>query len=211
MSIAKGQLHYSEAKKIQTVTTYLALGNAPLTEAVTGVPRGTIRKWKQMPWWKDLENEIRNEEDSEMDTKLSKIIKKSLDAVEDRLDNGEMILDSKTGKVLRIPVKLRDVHKVGVELIDKRNVIRGKPTSITQKVTMEDMMSKLADEFKKWAQLVKPDTQQVETIEGEFSAIYEEREEGLREGIRGVSLEEGTEREPLGTEQSPRGDGEASR
>ncbi len=161
-----GSKQYPDAKKIEVVTTYLALGKAPLVEAVTGVPRQTIRQWKMQPWWKDLVDEIQTEDDSELDGKLSRIIDRSLDAVVDRIDNGDFILDSRSGTVKRVPVKLRDVHKVSTELIDKRNLIRGKPTSITQKVTVEDMMGKLADEFKKWAKLVRPDEK---TIEGEFS------------------------------------------
>lgn len=160
-----GSKQYPDAKKIEVVTTYLALGKAPLVEAVTGVPRQTIRQWKMQPWWKDLVDEIQTEDDSELDGKLSRIINRSLDAVVDRIDNGDFILDSRSGTVKRVPVKLRDVHKVSTELIDKRNLIRGKPTSITQKVTVEDMMGKLADEFKKWAKLVRPDER---VIEGEI-------------------------------------------
>lgn len=178
-----GSKNYTDAKKIEVVTTYLALGKAPMVEAVTGVPRQTIRQWKMQPWWKDLVNEIQTEEDSELDGKLSRIIDRSLDAVVDRIDNGDFILDSRSGTIKRVPVKLKDVHKVSTELIDKRNLIRGKPTSITQKITVEDMMGKLADEFKKWAKLVRPEEKDI------TNAIYEEREEGLSPGISGISLQ----------------------
>lgn len=155
---------HSDAKKIEVVTTYLALGTAPATEALTGVPRSTIRQWKMQPWWKDLEDEIRGEEDNELDSKLSRSIDKALTVVADRLENGDFILDSRSGSIKRVPVKMKDAHKVAVDIIDKRNLIRGKPTSITQKTTVEDMMVKLSNQFKEWAQLVKKNEKVIEGV-----------------------------------------------
>ncbi len=174
--MANHKKNWSEAKKVEVVTTYLALGKAPMVEAVTGVPRQTIRIWKMQQWWKDLEREIRNEEDGELDAKLSRIIDKSLDAVSERLDNGEFILDSRSGHIKRVPVKMRDAQRVSSELLDKRNLIRGKPTSITEKVSVEDVVRKLAEQF---AEFVRKPTEKV--IEGEvvIDALHDQRETGL--------------------------------
>lgn len=103
------------------------------------------------PWWADVEKDIRTEEDAELDSRLSKIIDRSLDAVADRIDNGDFLLDSRTGSIRRVPVKMRDVQRTATDLIDKRNLIRGKPTSITERVTVDDVMRKLADEFSRWS------------------------------------------------------------
>lgn len=177
--------NYTEAKKIEVVTTYLALGKAPMVEAVTGVPRQTIRMWKTMPWWKDIENEIRADDDAELDARVSKIIDRSLDTVVDRIDHGDFILDSRTGQVKRVPVKMKDAHKVSVDLIDKRNLIRGKPTSRTEKITVDDVMNKLAETFKEWAKLTRPAEK---VIEGEVieDAVHDERAPGLQETVREV-------------------------
>ena len=162
---SKKSYFYSDAKKVEVVTTYLVLGKAPLVEAATGVPRGTIRTWKMQPWWKELEAEIRSDEDQELDAKLSKIVDRTLDTVVDRIENGDYILDSRTGSVKRVPVKMKDAHKVSVDLIDKRNLLRGKPTSRVEKVSTEDVMLKLAETFKEWAKLVK---REEKTIDGEI-------------------------------------------
>lgn len=162
---------WSQEKKIQTVTTYLALGNAPMTEAVTGVPRGTIRQWKMQSWWKELESDIRNEEDSELDVKLSKVIDKSLDAVLDRVENGDFIFDSKTGKFVRKPVHMKDALSAVTQVFDKRNLLRGKPTSRVEKQNVSDNLSKLAAEFAKFAAS--------KTIEGE---VIEETNETYADG-----------------------------
>ena len=156
---------WSDAKKLEVVTTYLALGKIPLVEAMTTVPRATIRQWKMQPWWKELELEIVSEDDLELSGKLKKIVDRSLDAVVDRINNGEFVYNSKTGKIDRIPVKLRDVHRVSVDLIDKYQLIRGKHTQRIEKVNLEDAMLKLALQFAEWAKGTKKEEK---VIEGEI-------------------------------------------
>lgn len=144
---------YSDTKKLEVVTTYLALGKIPMVEAVTGVPRATIRQWKLQPWWPELVGQIQTESDQELDSKLSKIIERSLDAVNERIEHGEFILDSKTGTVKRVPVKLKDVHRVAVDLLDKRDLIRGKPDRQKQEEVQIDVLKKLADQFSDWVKI----------------------------------------------------------
>lgn len=158
---------WGEKKKIEVVTTYLAMGNAPMTEGVTGVPRGTIRQWKLQPWWKEMVEDIRNEEDAGLDVKLSKVIDKSLDAVLDRVENGDFIFDSKTGKFARKPVHMRDALNAVTQTYDKRNLLRGKPTSRVEKHNVQDNLANLAAEFAKFAN--------AKTIQGEV--IEDTREE----------------------------------
>lgn len=137
---------------------------------MTSVPRATIRQWKMQPWWKELELEITSEDDLELSGKLKKIVDRSLDAVVDRLQNGDFIFNSKTGKIDRSPVKLRDVHRVSVDLIDKYNLIRGKPTSRVEKVAVEDAMIKLANQFQEWAKSLRPPEKVIgTTYEGELT------------------------------------------
>lgn len=156
---------WDDKVKTQAVITYLAVGKLPMVEAVTGVPKATLRQWRLQPWWKELEEEIRREDEYELDTKLSKIIDRSLDAVLERIEGGEFVLDSKTGTVKRIPVKLKDVHRVSVDLVDKRNLIRGKPTSRVEKTETIDTLQKLALQFAEWVKKSFPPEPKI--IEGE--------------------------------------------
>lgn len=197
---------YSDQKKTEVVTTWLALGKVPMVEQVTGVSRHTIRQWKLQPWWQELVNEIQNEEDQELDSKLSKVVNSSLDAVMERIEGGEFHIDSRTGQVKRIPVKLRDVHRVMADVIDKRNLLRGKPTSRVEKTQTVDTLTKLADQFAQWVRVhMKP----IRTIEGEVvDAVYGERPQGLQEGVQQIPLEAGTNQAQGREEQSPQDDGE---
>ena len=175
---------WSHQKKIEVVTTDLALGNAAMVEGVTGVPKGTIRQWRMQDWYKDLVAEIRNEDDATLDVKLSKIIDKSLDAVLDRVEHGDFMFDSKTGKFLRKPVHMKDALAAVTQVFDKRNLLRGKPTSRVEKTNITDNLAKLAEEFAKFAN--------ARTIQGE---VIEDADEGedAHEGNASVQSEEARE------------------
>jgi len=173
MQISK---HWDDKKKVEVVTTYLATGKYALVEAITGVPRATIQAWKRSPWWPDLVNEIQTESDQELDSKLQKIVDKSLDVVLDRIENGDFVLNSKTGEVTRIPTKLKDVHRVSVDLIDKRDLIRNRERVKVEVLVVEDYLKKLALQF---ANFVKKQLPQA--IEGESLAVHEERPEDRQE------------------------------
>ena len=199
---------YSDAKKIEVVTSYIALGKAPMVEAVTGVPRDLIRQWKMQPWWKELELEIRSEETAELDTKLAKIVDRTLDCIIDRVDNGDFILDSRSGTIKRVPVKLKDVHRVSTDLIDKRILLKKQEYVAQDKTTIDDVIKKLATQFAEFALRKTKESRKEIIIEGEvihedqINAIHEKRETRLQEGS---SLESttGTNAETSGAEQSP--------
>lgn len=194
---------WSQKKKVEVVTTYLALGKAPMVEAVTGVPAQTIRIWKMQPWWRELEEEIRREENLELDSRLSKIVNKSLDAVVDRLENGDFVFNQKTGRVSRVPPKLRDVSRVTSEMLDKRELIRKKPhEKIEKQQQFEDRLLKLAEQFAEFAIGKKSK----EVIEGEVieDAVYVQREEGFQEGTF-LGAQEQTESSE-GSNQSEQGE-----
>jgi hypothetical protein len=182
--------HWDDKKKVEVVTTWLAVGKLSLVEAVTGVPKATIVNWKREPWWPDLVNEIQNESDQELDTKLQKIVDKSLDVVLDRIEHGDFVLNSKTGEVSRIPTKLKDVHRVSVDLIDKRDLIRNRDRVKVEVLVVDDYLKKLANQFATFVKKQLP-----KTLEGEAVAIHEERQEGLQEGSSSLHVEAGRNQE----------------
>ena len=154
---------YTDAKKIEVVTTYLTVGNAPMTEAITGVKRQTIRLWKMSEWWKDIQRELQEGESIEMSAKLKKIVDKALDATLDRLEGGDTIFNPRTGELLRVPVKARDAIRAMDTAIDKRQILMDKPTKIVEQRTIDDRLDKLSEEFRKFssAKQIEQDTVQV--------------------------------------------------
>jgi hypothetical protein len=167
-------------KKIEVVSQFLVLGNMKLVSAMTGVSHDLIRQWKMKPWWKELEAEIRQTQNIEMDTKLSKIVDKSLDAVLDRVENGDFIYDQKSGEIRRRPAALRDIHRVSVDMIDRRELLRGNSVNRNEQtqVSVAEQLKLLAQEFAKWQPKPKEtiDVEMVEVIDVEESQRNEESE-----------------------------------
>lgn len=142
---------WSDAKRIEVVTTWLALGKIPLVAACTGVPEGTIRQWRTQPWWKEIEISVQTETDQELDAKLAQRIDKALDVILDRLNNGDFMFDPKTGEFLRRPVNMKDTHRVMVDMMDKRLLLRKQPKEQQSQEAVGDILKNLAKEFEQMA------------------------------------------------------------
>lgn len=142
---------WNDKKRIEVATAHAMGLSAPLIEAATSVPAQTIRHWRMQDWFKDLVEEIRREDDNSVDAKLTKIVGKSLDAIVDRLENGDFMFDSKSGEFIRKPLAARDITRVADTMFDKRNLLRGKPTTISSKQEqITDRLAKLASEFERF-------------------------------------------------------------
>lgn len=151
-------------KKIEAVTTYLALGNLRQVAAVTGVSHGMIKQWRIAPWWKELEAEIIASRRIASGNKLSKIVDKSLDVIDDRLDNGDFVYNSKSGEVHRKPVTLRDATTAANALMQRAAIIEklNKDEAVVDATqTIQEQLVSLAAEF---AKMNKRDNSSAETI-----------------------------------------------
>lgn len=159
--------HWNERKRIEAVTTYLSTGNRLETSRLTGVPVKTLDTWKYKDWWKEMEKTIRSEEEQQLDAKLTKIIDKTLEKLVDSIENGEHIYDQRTGKIKRMPAKMRDLNNAFNTILDKRQLIRRQPTKIVEQTNTAAQLQNLATQF---ASFVKKTTQELPTqefIEGE--------------------------------------------
>jgi len=142
---------WNEAKKMEVVSTFIATGSRALTAKITNIPPVTLDYWRKSDWWDDMVHEIQMKEDYEMSDKLKNIVDKSLNVVLDRLENGEYQFDSKSGRVVQVPVKMRDAQKVLTDSIDKRLLLQNRPTKITeQQHSIDDRLAHLANEFAKF-------------------------------------------------------------
>ena len=166
----KGQ-HFTEEEKLEAAAIYTATGSVHKVFDLVGIPISTLRKWKQQDWWPELIGHIRTEKDEELDTKLNKIIDKSLDLVADRLADGEYIYDIKRGEIKRLPVKAKDAAIITAISVDKRQLLRGQPTSRTERIGTNERLLKLAEEFTKFSKarditpVVERSTKQIEEVE----------------------------------------------
>ena len=142
----KGMFGVSDNKRIEVVTAYAVLGNVSKVSELSGISAPTIRQWRKEVWFKQLLDEIRDENDEKIDVKFNEIVEQSLDLITDRLQGGDYVV-LKSGELIRKPVGVRDLALVAAITIDKRQLLRGKPTSRSETVTNQQQLERLAEQF----------------------------------------------------------------
>jgi hypothetical protein len=142
---------WSQEKKIEACTLYTACGNIKQVSDLVGVPVNIVRGWKAEDWWYDIVGQITREDDEHITAQFTKILSVTLDKFADVLENGDTHYDSRRGELVRVPLKAIDLVRIAGTFTDKRQLIQGKPTSRMERVTADDRLSKLAEQFKKFA------------------------------------------------------------
>jgi len=164
---------WSDSQKIEAVTTYLMLGNITRTAEVLNIPRPTICSWRETQWWKDLEKELKAEETIVLDQHMKKLVNKSLNIIEDRLEKGDWDYDRKTGKLSRKPVTIKDALAVQTSLQNQRQDLKTVENYVVAQEGINDKLAKLAKSFEEFAN--KPVVEVTDVIVG--TVVEENKEE----------------------------------
>lgn len=146
----KPNTRYTDKQKLTALQVYAATGSWIIAAQESGMHYDTLRNTGQSQWWKDSIKEIQREEDNVLEADMTSLIKEGMGAVKDRLKNGDWMWNSKENKFTRKPLKATDALKVTTTLMDQRNVARGKPTRITEQISVNDRLQKLALEFEQF-------------------------------------------------------------
>jgi hypothetical protein len=151
--IVKGKVRgnrkfFTDKEKMEAACAFAVTGNSRRTAEITKIAECTIRAWKQTEWWNEIQSKIVKEQDEELDTKLTKLVDKAVDQVNDRLDSGDYLYDAKNQKMVRKPINGKDLAIITAITVDKRQLLRGLPTSRTEKVSQDERLLKLAEQFK---------------------------------------------------------------
>lgn len=146
---------YSEQKKIEALTIFAVTGNIAEVERLTGVTRFIFKKWQKEAWYQEVLEDLRAENDSTFDAAFTKILEKLIGAIDDRVVNGDFVV-LKDGSLIRKPVTLRDAVGAMMITVDKRQLLRGKPTSRTETTSVEKKLEKLVEQFESLAKKGRP-------------------------------------------------------
>lgn len=158
---------WGDSQKIEAVKTYLILGNLSQTGRTLGVPEQTIRGWKATQWWREIEADLKLQDELVLSQKMKGLIGKTLDLMDDRLQNGDFVFDQKTGQMRRKPINARDLNKIAQDAMDRQDKLESRQvTEISQEATADKLM-KLAQKFAELAGAQKQieETIDVETVE----------------------------------------------
>jgi hypothetical protein len=201
---------WTPEKKFEAVESWLLYGNLRLTSATLGIGYSTLKAWKNAEWWRDLEREIQAGARIKQMGSISKIVDRGLEVISDRLENGEVVLDQKSGALVRRPVALRDAGGVVSNLMQRQSILEKQASdefSSESNKTIQEQLQLLANEFAKFnnrskAQAIDIDFKEIP------NALHDEREAGLQEGSGEIYVEAGGSEEEDGAEPSPSDDGE---
>lgn len=194
MSDSKAVSVYTWADKTEAAKRWITLGNMRLVAEVTGISYNTLHDWRKQDWWAELIQEVKNGQKAQRNTKMNTVIEDSIEVIHDRILNGDVILNNKTGELQRKPVNLRDVGNLTNQLLTRQMQMEELSERMeSRKETVQETLSMLAKEFSKWQRIQnKQNATDVEVID---NAIHEEREEGLQEGSSSVHIETGSQEE----------------
>ena len=139
-----------EEQRVEAVALYAAIGNAAEVARIMNINAATLRTWKTTEWWELMMRRVHLEADEQLDSKFTKIVDKAMEEINDRLENGEHVYNPRTGEIVRVKPKMRDVAMVAATNLDKRQLLRGQPTSRSERVDVSDSLLRLANEFAKF-------------------------------------------------------------
>lgn len=164
-------LEVDHKKQFEAATLYAATGSFILASEKSGVPEKILKKWSKEPWFRDILFDFRLENLGKLDAAFTEIIDRAAIELKDRLENGDWHVTSK-GQLVRKPVGIRDLAIVQAINVDKRQLLRGEPTSRpdqgAQGATVK-VLETLAEKFteivnKKRAPILIEDAQIIEEI-----------------------------------------------
>jgi len=174
-AITKEGKWWSDSQKIEAVKTFLMTGNVAMTARILKIPEFTLRKWTKSVWWHEILDDLKQEEELVLSARLKKIVDKSFDVIEDRLENGDFVYDQKSGQMRRKQVAMRDAHKVAIDLVDKREKLLGKNGVKVSEEAVADKLLKLAEKFAELAGAKKLETNTIDTTVEE--AVVKDQDE----------------------------------
>jgi len=130
-------------KVIELASRYITSGNLRGSARDSEVNIETASDWSKQQWFHDVLDLVRFEHQKKLDGKITALLDKSLNELQDRLEKGD--IDARTGK--RRPVMAAQVASILGTLYDKRALIRGEPTSRVERTSVDQRLNKLHKAF----------------------------------------------------------------
>lgn len=140
---------YTREDRYKAAASLFASSNSIAASRETGIPASTIRHWSLNDIeFQEMCLEIRVEFGETIKYKLAAIVNESADQALDRLENGDVIRDPKTGELVRVPVKGKDAAIIGAVAFDKLRLAESQPTSIVRHENTKEHLERLAEQFR---------------------------------------------------------------
>jgi hypothetical protein len=116
--------------RLEAVRLYVLHGTYTAVSRALLIPVAELTKWSRTVWWQDEVTLLRREEAAILDAKLTKLHGHTIEALLDRVENGERVWSAKLGAEVRAPMKSTDIAKVAHIVFTERQLLRNEPTAI---------------------------------------------------------------------------------
>ena len=139
---------FSAEEKMAAVMAYLITGgNSSKAAELSCVPElqpATIRQWKKRnAWWDKAEQHAKALLQKDLERAYTKMLHRTEQEIFDRVENGDVVM-TKDGAQVRKPLGGKDLMYIHGIIHDKRAMLRGEPTSRTEKVDPLAVVNELA-------------------------------------------------------------------
>lgn len=160
---------YPDSTKSDALKLWLVCGNLKQVSASMNIPYDTLRTWRASKWWNEMAMEVRTEGHLALSHKMQKLADKAMEVTLDRLENGDSVIDNRTGELRLKPVSMRDAHQVAVSFQDRAIKLTAGPGDQAAQVQIGDRLAAIAEAFAKMVKLPK----QHEVIDVPFKDVTE--------------------------------------
>lgn len=158
------RMRYSWQERMDAVALYMLVGNMRIVSEKKNISYDTLLEWKKSDWWPEMVDQLRRQKKSKTADGLTNIVEQSLDVIKDRLENGDFVLNNKTGQIVRKPVGVKDAANIANNLLHRQMQLEEVvERSATTQDTVQETLSLLAKEFQKLHRMEKKNN--AETIE----------------------------------------------
>ena len=138
---------YTAEQKLQAVTAYVMTGTILGASRLTGLSKQLISEWKNRAmWWDDAYHYCKKQKQEEADGIMTSIIHLAAEETLDRIVNGDEVIN-KDGDVVRRKMGGKELATTMAITFDKRALLRGEPTSRTERVDTNQVMEELKEQF----------------------------------------------------------------
>ncbi len=159
-------------KRMEVVGRYMLLGNLRVVSEQCDVSYPTLLDWKKSEWWPEIVQQIKRQKRNRTNDSITKIIENSLEIMQDRLENGDFVLNNKTGEIIRKPVSIKDATAISSQLLQRQIQIEElEQKNEKSNDTVQETLTLLAKEFQKWSKKLP----HVEIVEDNNYAVHDQR------------------------------------
>lgn len=170
IELTDSRSQFTAEDKIAVVMAYLITGGnsskAADLSAVHEMKAATIRQWKKRSkWWANAEAFAKSLLQKDLDRAYTKMLHRTEAEIFDRVEQGDVVL-LKDGSQVRKPLGGKDLMYIHGIIHDKRAMLRGEPTSRTEKVNPLEVVNELAKLLQKQGEAKRQETSPLDNWEG---------------------------------------------